>query len=53
MSEAVDRLRRALAMGEDETTEFKRTFDEAARQTLCAFANTGGGEVWIGVGTIA
>jgi hypothetical protein len=30
MSEAVDRLRRALAMGEDETTEFKTHFHEAA-----------------------
>jgi ATP-dependent DNA helicase RecG len=50
MREAVDRLRRALAAGEGETTEFKRAFDEAARQTLCAFANTAGGQVWIGVG---
>ena len=35
--------------GESETTEFKATFDQAAIETLAAFANTKGGHVLVGV----
>lgn len=49
MPDLIQCLQDALARGEGETIEFKRTFDEQARQTVCAFANTAGGEVWIGM----
>lgn len=49
MGEIVERLQQALARGEGESVEFKRSFDEQARQTLSAFANTSGGDLWVGV----
>lgn len=44
-----DRLNTALAQGEGDTIEFKPAFNDQARETICAFSNTRGGEVWIGV----
>ena len=44
-----DRLRQALARGEGDVIEFKPTFNEDARETICAFSNTRGGQLWIGV----
>ena len=44
-----ERLARALEAGEHERCEFRRSFGKEALRTLCAFANTRGGELWIGV----
>ncbi|MGY4706952.1 ATP-binding protein [Candidatus Bipolaricaulota sp. J31] len=44
-----ERLARALEAGEHERCEFRRSFGKEALRTLCAFANTKGGELWIGV----
>ena len=38
-----------IKKGESETVEFKSAFDQAAIETLAAFANTKGGHVLIGV----
>ena len=38
-----------LNKGEDEMTEFRRSFSKETLRTLCAFANTKGGEVWLGI----
>ncbi|MCI5125287.1 MAG: winged helix-turn-helix transcriptional regulator [Candidatus Electrothrix sp. AR5] len=38
-----------IAAGENEQTEFKRSFDREAVETLSAFANTSGGNLLIGV----
>lgn len=38
-----------LRQGESETREFRRNFGDETLRTLCAFANTSGGELWIGV----
>jgi ATP-dependent DNA helicase RecG len=38
-----------LKKGESETVEFKTAFDQAAIETLAAFANTKGGSVVLGV----
>jgi hypothetical protein len=38
-----------LRAGESDTVEFKETFDSAVMETLCAFANTAGGSVYVGV----
>ena len=35
--------------GESESVEFKTSFDKETIETLCAFANTKGGSVFIGV----
>jgi len=35
--------------GESETAEFKQTFDRETIETLCVFANAGGGRVFVGV----
>jgi len=37
------------ASGENEQTEFKSSFSDAAIETLPAFANTKGGRVYIGL----
>jgi predicted HTH transcriptional regulator len=45
-------LRNRLRLGEDSRTEFKRADDNALKsieKSLVAFANSGGGEVFIGV----
>ncbi len=42
-------LTRLIRKGESETVEFKRSFGREAIETLCAFANTAGGVVLIGV----
>lgn len=47
--ELVEQLNNALKQGEGETIEFRRSFGEETLRSLCAFANTKGGEVWIGV----
>jgi len=44
-----ERLREALRWGEGETVEFRRSFGAEILRTLCAFANTRGGELWVGV----
>jgi ATP-dependent DNA helicase RecG len=44
-----ERLRNALAQGEGDTIEFKPAFNDEARETICAFSNTRGGQLWIGV----
>lgn len=49
-------IKEAIAPGENETAEFKSHFNDAAIETIVAFANTHGGNVYIGVqdnGTIA
>jgi predicted HTH transcriptional regulator len=38
-----------IKKGESETIEFKSTLDQAAIETLTAFANTKGGYVFVGV----
>lgn len=38
-----------IKKGESETVEFKSTLDQAAIETLAAFANTKGGYVFVGV----
>jgi ATP-dependent DNA helicase RecG len=38
-----------LKRGEGETVEFKKVFDRETVETLCAFANTRDGQVFIGV----
>lgn len=42
-------LAEALAAGESETCEFRSSFGDEAVRTLCAFANTRGGALWLGV----
>jgi ATP-dependent DNA helicase RecG len=49
MDDLHDRLSTALAQGEGDTVEFKPAFNEEARETICAFSNARGGELWIGV----
>lgn len=44
-----ERLEQALKAGENEQCEFRRSFGEETLRTLCALANTHGGEVWVGV----
>ena len=43
-------LKSIITAGESVTVEFKRSFDNAAIETISAFANTIGGSVIIGVG---
>jgi ATP-dependent DNA helicase RecG len=38
-----------IKKGESETVEFKSTLDQAAIETITAFANTKGGHVFVGV----
>ena len=42
-------LRLLLRQGESETVEFKESFGREALETLCAFANTNGGLLLIGI----
>jgi len=42
-------LIRLLKVGENEQVEFKSSFDKEAIETLCAFANTAGGSILLGV----
>ena len=42
-------LKQHIAQGENATTEFKENFDQEAIETAVAFANTGGGTIFIGV----
>lgn len=44
-----EHLGQVLQAGENERCEFRRSFGEETFRTLCAFANTHGGEVWLGV----
>jgi len=44
-----ERLKLALQTGENERCEFRQSFGREALRTMCAFANTKGGDVWIGV----
>lgn len=43
------KIKKALASGESETVEFKAGFDKNTIETLVAFANTRGGNVFVGV----
>jgi ATP-dependent DNA helicase RecG len=43
-------IKAILRAGENERIEFKRTFDNEAIETICAFANAHGGSIYIGVG---
>jgi len=46
----VEKLKIAQKQGEGETIEFKQSFSgRGVFETLCAFANTRGGDLWIGV----
>jgi len=49
MSSPEQRLEEIIRQGESEMREFRRSFGKEALRTLCAFANTKGGEVWIGI----
>lgn len=49
MLSVADELAAALQQGESETCEFRSSFGEDALRTLCAFANTRGGVLWVGV----
>ena len=42
-------MKKPFPKKESETVEFKLSFDKEAIETLCAFANTSGGSVYIGV----
>lgn len=42
-------LAQAIGQGENETCEFRKGFGDEALRTLCAFANTRGGVLWVGV----
>ena len=42
-------LMELIKRGESETVEFRRSFGKETLRTLCAFANTKGGEIWIGI----
>jgi len=44
-----DRLREVIKKGESETVEFKENFDKETIETVGAFANTKGGNIFIGV----
>ncbi|MCJ7812814.1 helix-turn-helix domain-containing protein [bacterium] len=44
-----DQLREIIEKGESETVEFKENFDKEAIETTGAFANTKGGNIFIGV----
>lgn len=46
---AESELAQAIRQGENETCEFRTGFGDEALRTLCAFANTRGGVLWIGV----
>lgn len=46
---AASELTEALQAGESETCEFRSSFGDEALRTLCAFANTRGGTLWVGV----
>lgn len=46
---AASELTEALQSGESETCEFRSSFGDEALRTLCAFANTRGGTLWVGV----
>jgi len=41
--------KKSIKQGESEAMEFRRAFSKEVLRTLCAFANTKGGEVWIGI----
>ncbi len=43
------KILKLLSQGESETVEFKKSFGREAIETLCAFANTNGGKILIGV----
>jgi len=42
-------LQRIIHKGENDTLEFKQTFNKAVIETLVAFSNTRGGSILIGV----
>ncbi|MCS6920149.1 MAG: helix-turn-helix domain-containing protein [Fimbriimonadales bacterium] len=48
-SVAETELAQVVQQGEGETCEFRTSFGDEALRTLCAFANTRGGVLWIGV----
>ena len=43
------RIEDIIKNGESQTLEFKKNFDQAALETVCAFANASGGVVLIGI----
>ena len=42
-------LKQRITQGENTTTEFKENFDQEVIETAAAFANTGGGVIFIGI----
>ncbi len=44
-----DKLKNIIKQGENETTEFKRRWNDKYLKTICAFANTNGGIMLIGI----
>lgn len=49
MIESLAQLNQVVQSGESETLEFKEGFGEEALESICAFANTSGGDIFIGV----
>jgi ATP-dependent DNA helicase RecG len=45
MSWSEKEILKTIKRGESETVEFKKTFDRETIETLCAFANAGGGRI--------
>jgi len=43
-----DTLQNLIKQGESQIIEFKQTWRDEYLKTICAFANTDGGEMWIG-----
>jgi len=46
---AAQDIAKMLTVGETETVEFKENFDNATIETATAFANTKGGNIFIGI----
>lgn len=45
----IKKIKNILRMGESQSIEFKKNFGDEVIETLCAFANTKGGKIFLGV----